>query len=87
MDDAVWYNMQSSFPERPTSPAFNECGELCKEFLTHNMFYFDAETFDAEAELEDIVDACVIHSQSNLINSTTTFKKEPEYAKMQPFFS
>ena len=69
-------------PEGPTSPTFNEYGELRKEFIAHNMFYFDAETFNTEAELDDIVDACVIHSQSHLINSTTTFKKEPDYSEM-----
>ena len=47
----------------------------------------NAETFYTEAELDDIVDACVIHSKSHLINSTTTFKMEPECSKMQPFFS
>lgn len=62
VDDAAWYDAQSSLSEGPTSPTFNEYGELRKEFLMHNIFYFDAETFDTEAELEDIVDACVIHS-------------------------
>ena len=87
VDDAAWYDAKSSLPEGPTSPAFNEYGELRKEFLTHELFYFDAETFDAEAELEDIADACAIHAHPYLINSTTAFKKEPECAKMQPFFS
>ena len=34
-----------------------------------------------------MVDACVIHSHSYLINNTTAFKQAPEYAKMQLFFS
>ena len=87
VDDTAWHDAQSSLPKGPTSPTFNEYMELCNEILTHEMFYFDTLTFDTEAELEDIVDACIIHSSLHLINNTTTFKQAPEYAKMQPFFS
>ena len=51
VDEEIWFDAQPSLPEGPTSPTFDEFGDLRHDVLSHEMFYFDAETFDTEAEI------------------------------------
>lgn len=78
-----WHDAQPSLPKGPSSPLFDEYGELRRGALTHELFYFDAETCNAEDELDDIVDACVLDSHSYLVNAVknaVTFKNPPDCA-------
>ena len=90
VDEDKWHDAQPSLPEGPSSPLFDEYRELRRGALTHELFYFDAETCDTENELDDIVDACVLDSHYYLVNmvkNAVAFKNPPDCAKMQPFFS
>ena len=90
VDEDKWHDVQPSLPEGPSSPLFDEYGELRHGALNHELFYFDAETYNAEDELDNTVDACVLDSHSYLINmdkNAITFKKPPDHTKIQPFFS
>ena len=65
---------------------FNEFGELRNAHI-HEMFYFDANSFDTEDEIDRLIDAFAEDSHPHVTNSSTTVKKHPDYSKLQPFFS
>lgn len=65
-----WHVSQSSLPEGPSSLTFNEFGELRNLTLAHELFYFDAESYDTENELDNLVDTCVVDSRNYLINNS-----------------
>ena len=69
---------------------FDEFGEIWANVDEHEMFYFDADSFDNSDDLNVLINKCVTHSYlclSNNATRTTVKCKPPEYSKLQPYFS
>lgn len=77
IDNEVWFDVQSSFPEGPANPNFNEVEDCKHRSDQHRLYFFDAETF-TPIELDDAINTFV--SCSNI----TTKSNETEYEALKP---
>ena len=86
VDSQEWIDAQSDFSDTLNSPLFNEFGDYKKREIvsSHDLCFFDSNTYPHEEDIEDVILRCVKHSQSN---NAEFFKKEPDYSMLQPFFN
>ena len=70
LDNEIWCDAQSSFLDGPHNKLFDEVGDYRLRSNNHQLFFFDAETFD-DHNLDD-----VIHNFM-CCNNVTTKSNEP----------
>ena len=58
MDNEVWFDTQSSFPDGTSDANFDEVGDYKHRSNNHELFFFEAETF-VPHNLEDVIETFV----------------------------
>ena len=80
VDNEIWYDAQSSFPDGPHNKLFDEVGDYRLRSNNHQLFFFNAETFD-EHNHDDVIHIIMC------CNNVTTKSKEPDYDLLKPVFN
>ena len=65
--------------EGPASHVFNDHGEFLRLVANQELYYFDALSYDTEADIDIIIDDCAMHC----MHRTTIKTKEPNYSDLQ----
>ena len=57
-DNELWFDSQSSFPDRHDDKTFNKVGNCLFRSSKHQLFFFDAESFE-DHDLDDVVQSFI----------------------------
>ena len=80
VDNETWFDAQSSFPDCPNDKCFDEVGNYRFRSDNHQLFFFDAETFD-DHNLDDIIHNVMC------CNNVKMKYNEPEHELLKPVFN